>query len=99
MTRFEVIRSYHAHTIIALVAIVITSVTSLRPTSADSATRAASAATNPAAPQLAVYRWAIKPANTDAFADWIGDPSVWAEDFPDTSSWDNIENPGWLLNP
>ena len=31
--------------------------------------------------------------------DWIGRPDLWAEDFTASNSWDNIENPGWLLGP
>jgi hypothetical protein len=55
--------------------------------------------TAPAGPQLAVYRWAVRPDNVNAFGKWIGDPNVWGEDFTDNSSWDNVENPGWLLKP
>jgi hypothetical protein len=50
-------------------------------------------------PQMAVYRWAMKPANIDAFGRWIGRPDVWGEDFTNSESWDNIENPGWLFEP
>jgi hypothetical protein len=50
-------------------------------------------------PQMAVYRWAAKPENIDAYAKWIARPEVWSEDFTATESWDNIENPGWLLKP
>jgi hypothetical protein len=50
-------------------------------------------------PQLAVYRWALRTDNVDAFAKWIGHPDIWAEEFMDSSSWDNQENPGWLFKP
>lgn len=52
-----------------------------------------------AEPQMAVYRWAMKPQNTDAFAKWINRPDIWGEDFTNTESWDNIENPAWLFKP
>jgi hypothetical protein len=51
------------------------------------------------APQMAVYRWASKPGNVDAFADWIGHEDVWGEEFTDTLTWDNVRGPGWLLDP
>jgi hypothetical protein len=59
----------------------------------------AASTTAPAEPQMAVYRWVLRPDNVEAFGRWIGHPDVWAEDFTDNSSWDNIENPGWLLKP
>lgn len=48
-------------------------------------------------PHLGVYRWANKPANIDAFADWLGRPTVWAVDFIGGESWDNIQWPVWWL--
>jgi len=49
-------------------------------------------------PQMAVYRWAAQPANTDAYSQWIGKP-VWAEDFLPTEKWDALYWPNWLLGP
>lgn len=71
------------------------------PTAAGAPATQPVAATAPASarPHLAVYRWAMKPENVDAFGAWIGHPDVWAEDFTDSTSWDNIGNPGWLLSP
>src|SRR5947209_919349 len=60
---------------------------------------AGSETTRPQLPQMAVYRWAAKPQNVDAFAKWINRPDVWGEDFTAVETWDNIENPGWLLRP
>ena len=51
--------------------------------------------------QLAVYRWGSPkaPTTTDAYASWIGDPTVWGLDFEPSDTWDNISNPGWMLYP
>jgi hypothetical protein len=49
-----------------------------------------SAAETRPAPQLAVYRWANQATNVDAFADWLGGPLVWAEDFVGNETWDNV---------
>jgi len=61
------------------------------------------AETNPPAakvdPQMAVYRWALKTGNVDAFAEWIGRSDVWGEEFTNNESWENIRNPGWLIKP
>jgi len=47
-------------------------------------------------PPVGVYRWANKPANIDAFSEWLGRP-VWAEDFVGSESWDNVASPTWWL--
>lgn len=50
-------------------------------------------------PQMAVYRWVQKTDNVDAFAKWINRPDIWGEDFTNFESWNNIQNPEWLLKP
>ncbi|WP_328584423.1 glycosyl hydrolase [Streptomyces sp. NBC_00370] len=67
---------------------------------ARAATRAAaSTAARVGVPHLGVYRWGAPdaPAKVDAYADWIGEPDVWALDFMATDTWDNIMNPTWEL--
>jgi hypothetical protein len=76
----------------------------VRPSQPNSvaATRVELLPTQPAsAPHLAAYRWVAPkgPANVDAYGQWLGYPEIWAEDFDATETWDNIENPGWLLKP
>jgi hypothetical protein len=46
-------------------------------------------------PPIAVYRWPIKHENVDAFADWLGRPVVWGEDFAGNESWNNVADPVW----
>lgn len=61
-----------------------------------------SAAVQPArtgVPHLGAYRWGSPtgPANVTAFADWVGDPVVWGQDFLATDTWDNIADPSWQM--
>jgi len=58
---------------------------------------ATSAAETRPAPQLAVYRWANQATNVDAYANWLGGPLVWAEDFVGSEIWDNVAWPVWCL--
>ncbi len=55
--------------------------------------------TRPAVGQMGVYRWALGTEAVDAFGEWAGAPVTLGEDFTDNSSWDNVENPGWLFKP
>ena len=53
-------------------------------------------------PAIAVYRWGAAntsggaPAN-EAYAKWLNQPVVWAEDFTPTERWDGIEGGNWQL--
>lgn len=55
------------------------------------------------APYLAAYRWGAANKSggakaNEAFAAWIKQPAVWAEDFEPTEAWENnIEGGGWQL--
>ena len=54
------------------------------------------------APYLAVYRWGAANKNggagaNEAFAKWLGQPAVWAEDFTPIERWDAFEGGGWQL--
>lgn len=52
----------------------------------------------------AVYRWGAANPNggagaNEAYAKWLGQPVVWAEDFTPTEGWtDQIEGGGWQLS-
>lgn len=53
-------------------------------------------------PHMGVYRWGAANRSggakaNEAFARWLGLPSVWAEDFPPTEKWDHLEGQGWQL--
>jgi len=54
-------------------------------------------------PYLAAYRWGAANKNggakaNEAYAQWLGWPVVWAEDFEPNEQWDdNIEGGGWQL--
>lgn len=66
---------------------------------------AAQTATPAAAPTpaIAVYRWGAANRNggaaaNEAFAQWLNQPVVWAEDFTPTERWENnIEGGSWQL--
>jgi len=55
------------------------------------------------APYMAAYRWGAANKSggakaNEAFARWIKQPTVWAEDFEPTEAWENnIEGGGWQL--
>ena len=54
-------------------------------------------------PHIAAYRWgAANPHGgahaNEAFAKWLGVPTVWAEDFMPIERWDGIEGPDWSFN-
>ena len=54
------------------------------------------------AAHLGVYRWGAPkgPGQVDAFADWIGRPDVWAEEFEPSDQWGNVSSPtGWMFAP
>jgi hypothetical protein len=56
----------------------------------------------PGAPYFAVYRWGAGNKNggaaaNEAYARWIGQPAVWAEDFEPSERWDSIEGGSWQL--
>ena len=55
---------------------------------------AAPAATEPV---IGTYHWPNGTAGVDAFASWLGRPSVWALDFIGNESWDNVGWPTWWL--
>lgn len=52
-------------------------------------------------PQLGVYRWAAPsgPTNVTAYAEWLGQPDMWGEDFEAQETWAGIAGPNWILNP
>jgi hypothetical protein len=55
-----------------------------------------------AAPYLAAYRWGAAnkhggAAANEAFARWLNQPVVWAEDFEPTERWDSLEGGDWQL--
>lgn len=43
-------------------------------------------------PQLGVYRWA-SPDYTDAYADWLGDPTMWGATYTAGGTWSDIIDP------
>ncbi len=47
---------------------------------------------------LGVYRGAANPNGVNAFAQWLGAPVSYAEDFLPGDSWSAIESPMWLLD-
>jgi hypothetical protein len=49
-------------------------------------------------PPLGVYGGALGVADVDAFAAWLGRPSVWAEDNTGSESWNNVAYPIWWLS-
>jgi len=54
------------------------------------------------APYVAAYRWGAANKNggagaNEAFATWLKQPAVWAEDFEPVEGWGNIEGGGWQL--
>ena len=49
-------------------------------------------------PPLGVYRGALAVAGVDAFAQWLGRPTVWAEDNTGSESWNNVADPVWWLS-
>ena len=57
----------------------------------------AAQAASPAA-TLGVYRGAANPSGVSAFAQWLGSPVSYAEDFLPGDSWSSIEAPTWTLN-
>jgi len=57
----------------------------------------AAQAANPAS-TLGVYRGAANPSGVAAFAQWLGAPINYAEDFLPGDSWSTIESPSWWLN-
>jgi hypothetical protein len=71
--------------------------------SARAAEEAPAAAPAAAAPALGVYRWGAANRNggagaNEAYAQWLGRPMVWAEDFEPTEQWDNnIDGGSWQL--
>ncbi|MEY3896286.1 MAG: hypothetical protein RLZZ214_1806, partial [Verrucomicrobiota bacterium] len=53
-------------------------------------------------PAIAVYRWGAAnksggAAANEAYAQWLNQPVVWAEDFTPTERWDGIEGGNWQL--
>ena len=50
-----------------------------------------------AEPELGTYHWPNGTAGVDAFAAWLGRPTVWALDFVGGESWDNVGWPVWWL--
>jgi hypothetical protein len=48
-------------------------------------------------PVVGTYHWPNGTAGVDAFAAWLGRPSVWALDFIGGESWDNVAYPTWWL--
>lgn len=62
---------------------------------------AASATAPRETPQFCVYRGPAPygPKNNPAYAEWLGLPAVWGEDFEPQENWDNIEGGGWQLRP
>ena len=48
-------------------------------------------------PALGTYHWPNGTAGVDAFAAWLGRPTVWALDFVGGESWDNVGWPTWWL--
>src|SRR6185436_17837345 len=50
-----------------------------------------------AEPVIGTYHWPNGTAGVDAFAAWLGRPSVWALDFVGSESWDNVGWPTWWL--
>ena len=48
-------------------------------------------------PALGTYHWPNGTVGVDAFAKWLGRPSVWALDFIGGESWDNVGWPTWWL--
>lgn len=50
-----------------------------------------------AEPVLGTYHWPNGTTGVDAFAAWLGRPSVWALDFVGSESWDNVGWPTWWL--
>src|SRR5438552_13401118 len=49
-------------------------------------------------PALGTYHWPNGTAGVDAFAEWLGRPTVWVLDFVGGESWDNVEWPTWWLD-
>ncbi|NNM85874.1 MAG: hypothetical protein HKL96_09005 [Phycisphaerales bacterium] len=81
-----------------------TTLSSPQPTTTTKAQSPARApATSPAMQsQLGVYRGsagANGPAKVNAFSQWMGRRTLWAEDFMDNSSWDSIAMPNWQTGP
>jgi len=53
---------------------------------------------SPAAePSLGTYHWPNGTKGVDAFATWLGRPTVWGLDFVGGESWDNVGWPTWWL--
>ena len=48
-------------------------------------------------PAMAVYRGVNETAKVDAFAAWLGQPVIWAEDTIGSDSWNNVGWPIWWL--
>jgi Glycosyl hydrolase family 26 len=46
---------------------------------------------------IGVYRGVNDPSKVDAFANWVGRPVVWGEDFIGWESWSNVSWPTWWL--
>jgi hypothetical protein len=51
----------------------------------------------PTEPALGTYHWPNGTKGVDAFADWLGRPTVWGLDFIGNESWDNVGWPTWWL--
>ena len=54
------------------------------------------------APYCAVYRWGAANKHggalaNEAYARWLNQPMVWAEDFTPNERWDSIEGGSWQL--
>src|SRR5690349_25123192 len=48
-------------------------------------------------PALGTYHWPVGTKGVDAFATWLGRPTVWGLDFVGGESWDNVGWPTWWL--
>jgi len=72
-----------------LVALLLLSLPSMHPQ--------ASAQSPAAEPALGTYHWPNGTKGVDAFAQWLGRPTVWGLDFIGSESWSNVGWPTWWL--